>query len=218
MQDKLDQIVQALKDKACTKQSIYRQTMDIFNQMKTIAETIAEVLSAQFDDIDKNVIIEYKEINEFEFHLKFSGDLLIFTMHSNVTTFPQDHVILKSPYVQEQKARGYFGSIMVYNFMADSLKYNRQNDPGYLLARRFVNQEGHFYIEGVRQLSFLYPDIAKNKMNAEILKTFIESAMVIAIAHDLYAANYKDIAVIPLGQKLMNQMVSGGAKVGFQMS
>jgi hypothetical protein len=217
MNDNIEMIVEALKQKACLKQQIFRTTQKVFSEMKQLAEGLAEDLAGRFQAIDEFVIIEYKDIGEFEFHMKFSGDLLIFTMHSNIVTFPPDHLLSKNPWVNDDPRRGYFGHIMVYNFMADSFKYNRLNDPGYLLARMMLNLEEHFYIEGVRQLNFLHPDVSKNKVNSEILLLFIEAAMVTAIGHDLFAPNYQDIQVMPLGAKLQNQMASNGHKVGFQM-
>jgi hypothetical protein len=217
MDDKLGLIVEALKDKASLKQKIYRNTLEVFQHMKTIAQALAETLDAQIKQHDESVIVEFQDKGEFEFQLKFSGDLLMFSMHSNVQTFGEEHIISKSPYVQEDPHRGYFGSIMVYNFMADSLKYNRLNDPGYLLARMLLNVDGHFYIEGVRQLNFLFPDIAQNQITMELLRIFIESTMLTAIDQDLYAPSYQDIQIVPLGLKLENRMMSA-EKVGFQMS
>ena len=217
MEDKIDQIEAALKQKAILKQAIYRNTLVIFNRMKEIAGALTTELTNRFNDIDKHVIIEMKSVNEFEFRLKFSGDMLIFTMHSNVQTFPAEHILFNSPYVQENPARGYFGNIMVHNFMADSIKYNRLGDVGYLLARFLLNVEGHFFIEGVRPVSFLYPDIAQNQVNDEVLRQYIESAMLAAIQSDLQAPPFQQIQVIQLGTKLENQMVTGGEKVGFQM-
>jgi hypothetical protein len=217
MEDRMDQIVEALKDKASLKQLIYRQSLAVFARMKGIAKDLAEILAEKMGKIDQHVQVEYIEKGEFEFHLKFSGDLLMFSMHSNVQTFGEEHIINKSPYVLEDYHRGYFGSIMVYNFMADSLKYNRLNDPGYLLARMLVNCDGHFYIEGVRQLNFLFPDIAQNLISDELLRIFIESTMVAAINQDLMAPSYQEIQVLPLGLKLENRMVAA-EKVGFQMS
>lgn len=217
MESKVEQIIAALAHKASTKQAIYRNTKVIFDRMKEIAAHLAEFLDVQFQKIDPNVKVRFKDVNEFEFHLKFSGDLLIYTMHSNIITLQPEHIVMKSPYVQEDEKRGYFGSIMVYNFIADSIKYNRLTDPGYLMARMFINDHGHFYVEGVRQLSFLYADIAKNEISNEVINHFIEAAMLLAISKDLYAPKYQDIQVIPLGQKIANQMVSGVTKVGFHV-
>lgn len=216
MENKMNAIVQALKEKAVVKQAIFRNTLSIFAHMKEIAAAISKGLADVFGEVDEHVVIEYKEINEFEFHLKFSGDILFFTMHSNSLAMPQGHVVHQSPYVQEDPNRAYFGEIMVYNFMADSLKYNRMNDPGFLMARLLINVDGHFMVEGVRQLSFLFPDIAKAKISSPVLNNFIQSAILLAINQDLVAPTFQQIQVVPLGKKMANQMVHGGNKVGFQ--
>lgn len=217
-QNKIEAILQSLEQKACKKQAIYRNTLSVFNRMKEQASHLADVLATRFEDIDTNVVIQYKDISEFEFHIKFSGDLLIFNMGSNVVTLPHESIVFKSPYITEDPTRAFFGTIMVYNFMADSLKYNRRNDPGYLMARMLINRDSQFYIEGVRQLAFLYPDIAKNHISDQILESYIQDAMLLAMDQDLTAPPFQSIQVIPLGQKLANQAISAGNKVGFQMN
>ena len=102
--------------------------------------------------------------------------------------------------------------------MADSIKYHRLNDPGYLIARMLINKDANFYIEGVRQLNFLFPDLGQNEMSDMIAQVFIEACVIASINNDLIAPNYQEIQVIPYGLKVQNQMVAGGAKVGFQMS
>ena len=87
------------------------------------------------------MVIEYRSINDMEFHIRFSGDLLVFVMHSNIVTFPDDYGPMPSKYVEEDFRRRFFGHIMAYNFMADSIKYQRLNDPGYLVGRLLVNIE-----------------------------------------------------------------------------
>lgn len=218
MEQQLPKIVAALESKAVMKQGIFRSTKAVFNHLKEIAREIARVLAEHFEKVDKSVVIEFQDKNEFEFHLKFSGDVLTFTMHTNVTTLLDEHVILKSPYVIEEPARGFFGSILVYNFMADSIKYNRLDDLGYLVARLLINKDGHFYIEGVRQLNFLFPDIAKNEITSEILMAFVEHAMIAAIEQDLVSPNFQDILIVSLEIKQANAVVNSGAKVGFQNS
>jgi hypothetical protein len=216
-EDRMNAIVSALKSKAGLKQQIYRSTKEVFAQLKGICKDIAAQLTQRVTSEDPSVTISYKDINEFEFHLQFSGDMLIFTMHSNIVTFPPEHHLTKLPYVAENPDRGFFGHIMVYNFMADTIRYNRLQDPGYLLARLLLNAEGHFYVEGVRQLSFLYPSLAQNVINPEMLKLLVEQVMEIAIETDLIAPVYQDIQVVSLGEKYARQMVGGGTKVGFQM-
>lgn len=218
MEDKIDMIEQALKEKACLKQKIYRLTADWFKRFEQVSAKLVKEIDERISKVDENVEIALDHINEFEFRIRFSGDMLIFTMHSNIVTFPDDHVLSKSPYVIEDGQRGYFGQVMVHNFMADSVRYQRLGDIGYLLARLMINVEEHFYIEGVRPVSFLYPDIAKNQLEEEVLRLFVEDLMLTALSIDLQAASFHDIQIIDLGTKLANQMVTGGEKVGFQMS
>ena len=157
-------------------------------------------------------------INDFEFHIKFSGDLLIFVMHSNIVTFPEEHELMTNPYVEEDFRRRFFGHIMAYNFMADSIRYGRMNDPGYLLARLLINVENHFCLEGVTQLDLPYTDIAKNIVDEEALRLFVESAMIAAVNNDLMAPDIDDIKKITVKQKMENHQVKSGQKLGFSFS
>ncbi|QMU30337.1 hypothetical protein [Adhaeribacter radiodurans] len=218
MEDKLEAIFEGLKQKSTTKQTIYRNTQDVFERMRVAAADVVAFLSQKITEVDSNVIIEYRNINEFEFHIKFSGDLLIFVMHSNVITFPDDHELMTSNYVEEDFRRRFFGHIMAYNFMADSIKYNRMNDPGYLLARILINVENHFYLEGVSELDLEYTDMAKNVVDNKALRLFIESAMVASVNNDLMAPALDDIKKISVKQKMENQQVSRGQKLGFSFS
>lgn len=207
-----------MSDRASIKQLIYRNSLAVFGEMKKLAAELANEVARRIVLVDKSVMVEFVDVSEFEFRLKFSGDLLIFTMHSNIIAFPPEHVLSASPYIKEDYHRGFFSTIMCYNFMADSVKYNRLNDPGYLLGRILLNYEGHFYIEGVRQLNFLYPDIAQNIVSHDILMDFIQSNMLTAIQTDLLAPDFQAIQLTALGDMLANQMVFGGKKLGFQMS
>jgi len=218
MEDKLEIIFEGLKQKSTTKQEIYRNTKDTFDRLRVVASDIVHHLSKKITAVDSSIIIEYRNINDFEFQIKFSGDLLIFVMHSNVITFPEDNELMNSSYVEEDFRRRFFGHIMAYNFMADSIKYSRMTDPGYLLARFLVNVENHFYLEGVTQLDLPYTDIAENIIDDNALRLFIESTMIASVNNDLLAPDLDDIKRITVKQKMENQQVSRGQKLGFSFS
>ena len=218
MEDKLETIFEGLKQKSTTKQEIFRNTKETFEKMRVVAADIVDYLSKKITEVDSTVIIEYRNVNEFEFQIKFSGDLLIFVMHSNIVTLPEEHELMSNPYVEEDFRRRFFGHIMAYNFMADSIKYNRMNDPGYLLARILINVENHFFLEGVNELDLEYTDIAKNVVDDKALRLFIESAMVASVNNDLMAPDIDDIKKISVKQKMENQQVSRGQKLGFSFS
>lgn len=186
MSEKLIEIIDGLNNKAALKQHIYRNTITVFEQFKKCASEIADKLTPEVISQDKSLEVGLSEIGEFEFHLKFSGDTIAFIMHTNVFSFPPEHEVSKSSYVDEAPDRGYCGMIQAYNFLSDSLKYRRLGDIGYLLARIFINCEGNFYVDGQRQLDFLFKDFNKQKIDNESIIKVIEQTMLYALDFDLY--------------------------------
>ena len=214
----LDEIYEQLKDKACLKQKVYRNIANIFMDLKKEALGIVNELSDRIEKVDKNVKVEFIEINDLEFHIKFSGDMLVFVMQSNIITFPDQYLFMKGDYFQEKEERGFFGQIVAYNFMSDSIKYKRMDDPGYLLARLMVNVENHFMVEGVSNVQYDFPDISENVISTENLRKIIEVAMATSIDTDLMGTDYREIAFISLQQKMyQNSAVGRNVKIGFQM-
>lgn len=218
MEDRLNAIFQGLTQKSATKQAIYRNTQEAFKLFKQVSKDLVNKLSSRVTPLDSSVVIEYREINDLEFHIKIAGDLLIFVMHSNIITFPDDFDLMKTEYVEADFKRRFFGHIMAYNFMADSIKYSRLNDPGYLLGRLLINVENHFYLEGVDQLHLRYQDISRNILQEEDVTILVESAMIAAVNNDLMAQDLEDIRKITVKQKFDNQQVSRTQKVGFNFS
>ncbi|AYA38744.1 hypothetical protein D3Y59_01305 [Hymenobacter oligotrophus] len=215
MEDKLDIIFEGLRQKSTAKQAIFRNTQAAFECLRTVTQELVLELTRRIATVDSSVVIEYKPINEFEFHIRFSGDLLVFVMHSNIITFPDDFPLFGSRYVTDDFRRRFFGHIMAYNFMADSIKYQRMNDPGYLVGRLLVNIENHYYIEGAKQLEMPENDMEHNVINEDAMRLYVESAMIAAVNNDLMAPSIQDIQKISVKQKLENQQVSRGSKVGF---
>jgi hypothetical protein len=218
MKDRLDDIITGLQQKSTTKQAIYRNTYNTFMRMKDISQEIVEELTNRITSHDANVVIEYRSISDLEFQIKFSGDLLVFVMHSNIVTFPDDYEIMRTDYIDEDFRRRFFGHIMAYNFMADTIKYNRLDDPGYLVGRMLINIENHFCIEGVKQLDLPYDQIARNVVNDNTLRLIVESAMIAAVNNDLMGQDVSDIERITYKQKLENSQLSRPRKLGFMIN
>ena len=201
MSEKLVEIIDGLNNKAALKQHIYRNTLAVFEQFKKCATEISNKLTPEVVSKDKSLEVELKEIGEFEFHLKFSGDTIAFIMHTNIFNFPPEHEISKTSYVSEAKDRGYCGMIQAYNFLSDSLKYQRLGDIGYLLARIFINCEGNFYVDGQRQLDFLFKDFNKQKIDSESIIKVIEQTMLYALDFDLYIPPIDSMKEITVQEK-----------------
>jgi hypothetical protein len=216
--DRLNQIFEGLNQKSTAKQAIFRNTQAAFDCLRLVSQELVVELTRRLTPLDSSVVIEYRPINDMEFHIRFSGDLLIFVMHSNVVTFADDYGPMSSAYVSADIRRRFFGHIMAYNFMADSIKYQRLNDPGYLVGRLLVNIDNHYYLEGVQQLELPDNDMSDNKIMPATMRLFVESAMIAAVNNDLMAPPLSEIQKINVKQKLENQQVSRGSKVGFSFS
>jgi len=214
-------ILDLLRDKACNKQVIYKHTADTFKSLKKIVKQIRQDLMKQMEKVNKDVKIAYEDRGIFECSLAFGGDLLIFTMHTNIFTFDDKHFIHKSKYIQEDKSRSYCGLIQMYNFLTDSLKYNRSNDVGYLIGRIFINKDKHFFVEGKRQLGFLYNDLENMDLNKESLTNIIESAIIYCINFDLLSPPYQAVQEMTVSDKIEQSgvlTVKTGKRLGFQFN
>ncbi len=210
-------ILQLLKEKSCVKQEVFRDGKDRFSKLKKIAEDVAENLDEQFCEIDENVKISFTDEGQFEFKLQFSGDVLLFQQHSNVFTFEKDHQVWKTGYVREDKSRAYFTLINVYNFLVDSIRFNREKDVGVLLFRIFINREGHFFIEGKKQLAFLYNNLPQQKMNAGTWKELIDTAIIYSLEYDLTVPKYKNVMLVSVKQlaELSKELMQTGKETEF---
>ena len=145
-----DNLFDKVLKKATLKQDVYSNTLNSFKLFKESVIEITEEFKKQLSPDEKRIPFEYKDKGEFEFEMKFAGDVLIFVMHTNIFEFSRNHEVMRTSYIKEDNERSYCGVINIYNFLADSFKYNRENDLGYLIGRIFVNKEKHYFIEGKR--------------------------------------------------------------------
>ena len=214
-----EKIVSLLKEKACTKQKIYRITKNIFANFQDVLQEKANILNNEVQD--KDVEVSYEESGDFDAKLKFSGDTLLFHMHSNIFDFDSSHQIHKTSYVKEDKMRSFCGIINIYNFLSDSLKYNRLNDAGFLIARIFINKDNHFFVEGDKQLGFLFNDFVNQQIDEVQICKIIDTAMIYALNFDLQTPNFNDVKVVSLHQILdinNNHKIKTSKRLGFKFS
>jgi hypothetical protein len=220
MENKTNEIIlELLKEKSSLKQDVFYSTLSVFKELKDVVKEVVNDLKPKVAAIDKRLIINYKDKTEFEIELQVAGDVLIFQMHTNVFEFDISHQIWKTSYVKEQPSNSFCGVINIYNFLADSFKYNRRNDLGYLVARIFQNRENHFFVEGKRQLGFLYNDFSNALMNRAELKKIVESAVVYCLSFDLFTPPFEEVRVVSVGQTEQQNFlmsVKTGKRLGFR--
>lgn len=217
--DPIEFIRSMLESKSTAKQITYKRLLAAFAQLARESERIVDELCKKTKPGDSDVTQEFTEINEHEFHVKLAGDLLVFVLHTNVVTLPPDHPVMSDPYITQNDVNRYFGQIMIYNFMSDSFKFNRVNDPGYLVARLLINHEGRYVIEGNGRLASVANKISGRAISETELNVLVKLALTIAIENDLMAPPFPQVQYITVNQKMeKTQEMGGGQKIGFRMS
>jgi hypothetical protein len=142
-------------------------------------------------------------------------------MHSNIFDFPPTHEIFKSKYINSDKTRSFCGVINIYNFLSDSLKYNRLNDEGVLIGRIFINKEKKFFVEGDEDLGSLFKEFSKKEINSESIEEIINACMIFTLNFDLCSPNFNDVRLVSVHHLLtmsMNQKIKTSKRLGYQLS
>lgn len=204
------------------KQEVYRKTSASFSLLKEVLKDLAEEYTSFLrDKVDENVLPVYQEKGLFEAEFRIGGDLLIFSMHSNVFLFNREHPIWKIDYIKNKPENAYCGVFNIYNFLADSFKYNRYEDLGYLVARIFVNRESHFFVEGKRQSNELVKDFGSDELTKEYMKEIIETTILYAIDFDLLVPPYEQVKIANVQQmqaEINHSRIQTGKRLGFKFS
>lgn len=214
-----DLMTDLIKEKGFLKQKIFYQTIQVFNDLKEILSDTCKSLQQKVNTPENKLYFQYQDKGDFEAVLSFAGDTLIFQMHTNVFNFDRSHHVWKQSYLREDESRSYCGVINIYNFLTDSFRYDRSNDLGYLIARIFVNKENHFFVEGKRQLGFLYNDFANSELTKETLQAIIESAIIYTADFDLLLPDYesvKQVSVLDINTAYENLQPVTAKRLGFR--
>jgi hypothetical protein len=214
-------ILKLLKEKTSLQLDVRKNMADTFAMMKETLLEIAKALSQKAESIDKRINISYKEKNAFEATLTIAEDVLVFYLQTNIFVFDQSHQVWQSSYVKNNEGNAYCGTISIYNFLSDSFIYNRTNDFGYLIARIFVNHEMHYFVEGKRQLGFLYNDFAHAVLDKKAMTEILNSAIIYALAFNLFVPpfdNIKEVSVSAMEEEANRMQFQTGKRLGFRFS
>ena len=211
-------ILKLLSEKSVMKQDVFNNTIEAFNRIKDTIKTRAENLSNEISRIDKRVNIRYKDTNAQAAQLKVAGDVLEFYMHTNVFEFDKSHPMFKTGYIKSNELNSFCGIINVYNFLADSFKFNRLNDLGYLIARIFINREKKFFIETRTQIGYKYANFSAEPISEEDIVDVINELIIFAVSFDLFTPPYeavKQVSVMEIQEKANSNALRTGKRLGY---
>jgi hypothetical protein len=219
--EKKQAIVGTLKEKSVLKQRVYDRTFEAFCQVKDILKNFAKEANVNLGKIDSRVNLEFTDRSIFDAQLKVAGDILFFSMHSNIFQFDREHPAWKTPYIQKNKYNAYSGIINIYNFLYDSFRYSRLDDLGYLIARIFINHENQYFVEGKRQMGMLFTNYGNEEISRQSLQIIISTAIQYSLEFDLLVPPYDTVKIATVGQveaKIQNSRVITGKRLGFQFN
>ena len=208
-----------LISKGQLKQDIFGITLETMQYFKDCAKSFEEFYRSNYANEHEEVTVLYTNKNQYQFQLKFAGDVLVFLMHSNIFEFSRDHEVMRTPYIREDRTRSYCGMIQIFNFLGDSFKYNRVNDLGYMIGRIMVNKEGHYYVEGKRELAAVLNNFSVNQITKETVQKILESAIEYTINFDLLVPDYDESKIISVDDILQiedQNMMKTGKRLGFR--
>jgi len=216
-----EQILKIFKEKASMKQQVYTNTHESFLLLKEVLNEMTNEYNANLNIDNQKIWLKYKDRGHFEASLKFGGDLLLFSMHTNVFEFDREHSIWKTAYAKKNKMGTYCGIINIYNFLADSIKYNRDADLGYLVGRIFINKDMHYFVEGKRQMASMYKDFGTSLIDKNALKIVVESSLQYSLEFDLLVPPYDNVKIISVEmvqEKNNSALQQTGKRLGFKFN
>ncbi len=216
-----EHILKLLKEKSVMKQDVFRNTLAAFDLVKVCVDEIASDLNKETQAIDKRIVVSALETNNYATQLKVAGDMLEFFMHTNVFEFEKSHSMFRTGYVKLNEYNSYCGIINVYNFLADSFKFNRLNDLGYIVCRIFINREMKFFIEAKGPIGVKYSSFSPEPLNKEQLHEIINDLIIYAITFDLFTPpieQVKEVSVFEIQEKVSSINLRTGKRLGYGAS
>jgi hypothetical protein len=214
-------ITDTLKGKSVLKQLVFDNTATAFMMVKDILKNLAREVNSELTGIDPRIRMEYTDRSNFDAQLMVAADMLLFSMHSNIFQFDREHPAWKTPYIQKNKFNAYSGIINIYNFLADSFKYSRLDDLGYLIARIFINHENQYLVEGKRQMGMLFTNYGNEEFSTESLEKIVYTAINYSLEFDLLVPPYDTVKIASVGQaesKIQHSKLITGKRLGFQFN
>jgi len=214
-------IITTLKEKSLLKQKVFDNTLEAFSNVKDVLKSLAKEVNTNLSGMDSRIKLEYTDRSNFDAQIKVAGDILLFSMHSNIFQFDREHPAWKTTYIQKNKFNAYSGIINIYNYLADSFKYSRQDDLGYLIARIFINHEKQYFVEGKRQMGMLFTNFGNEEISKQSLYLIISTAIQYSLEFDLLVPPYDTVKIATVGQaeaKIQHSRVMTGKRLGFQFN
>lgn len=213
-------IIRSLAEKATAKLDVGQNGEWAFSLIRSALRKLETDIASEAQKIDKRLTVKYTERGPLDVEFRISDDIIIFSLHTDAFTFPEGHPIWKYSGMREEHGKGYFGMISVYNFLTDSVKFNRINDQGVLIARIFIDKNKHFFMEGKKQLGTMFNDPGRVPFSDELASNLVGHLIAHCLDFDIIAPPFDQVRVISVQEmieKSLSSVVSTGKRLGFRL-
>ena len=213
-------ILETITLKSNLQQRVFDNTFAALTQIKEILHEMDSELDDELEDkIDERVRIEYRDRGKFEAQIQIASDILIFSMHTNIFSFPPSHPVCSVPYAAADRSNTFCGVINIYNFLSDSIKNNRSGDEGYLIGRVLVNADNRFFVEG-RCCDFAASSFGQTVADEASVRSIVEGAIDFALNFEPLIPPY-DVAlrasVEQFNTRFENSKIPTGKRLGYDL-
>lgn len=208
-------IVNTLTPQAATRRAVETAVNLKFESLCSVLEELA----AEYRELlDPQVNVSFERRARHVGVFTLDADVLVFVQLTDVFQFDRDHEAMKSEYVSSQPSRSFVGTVHVYNFLADSFKYDREEDGGYLVARVFINAESAFFVEGKRQRNMGVSQYGNQQLSRECWRKIAETAFKYAVEENPLVPPYEMVMQTDLAtmkQYIMTSKIKTAKRMGF---
>ena len=208
--DNNSEILKLVRGKGSATIEAFEHSKNVFQKIKDHLQRTEADLKSKMGAADPRIAIEYDDKGRLEVHFRFANDVLVFMMHTCIFSFEPSHHISKTSYVKEDPLRSFCGMIYVYNFLADSIKYNRNGDTGLLVARIFVNKENHFFVDGKKHIGILFNSFERDEISDDKIQKLIETLMIHVLENDVTVPPFD-----AMQQTTLQQIMDSSSQAGF---
>lgn len=214
-----------VEERSVLKRDVFELGKLRFSELKQALSTDIERLAKDVLKKDARLEIKYHDRNEFECGCTVAGDYILFHLHTNVFRLDADNgkdaVYPQTEYLRENSDRTYCAVIHVYNFLADSFRYERNNDAGYLVTRIFINADNHFFTEGIVNAGFGYEKFTESKFEGDSIPKVLRSVIYEALNFEMIVPEYARVSEIALNDAVRSGGLTGyrtSKRMGFRLS
>jgi hypothetical protein len=198
-QSKYEQIVTLLSGKGAHKCLVLNHTKSAFQILKEEGKQLVADLNESLEGHEE-VKVAFRDLGDYQFRLLVDEDVLIFNLHEEVFDIEKSHPLWKSSYLKDNRLNAFCGMITIFNFLTTSIESNRPDDIGNQIGRVFINLDNHFFVEGKKEVGYLYSNFSDQLFNTSHMRELLLSTVLHCLGSDLTAPPFETFGVLNVAQ------------------